>query len=128
MKITDFVGLSLIEVKNKLIPLREINYQDIQIGDIMVKFQYADENFSAIQITEKYIEDEGRYGDKMFTYHVYSVSYGRIDENGTPIIEDILRDIVNHNYSYEGLLREKWHYVLSLSPPLPTLNYPEGLL
>ena len=128
MKITDLVGLSSIEVKNKLIPLKEIDYRDIQIGDIMVKLRLSGEKFTAIQITEKYIEDGGRYGDKMFTYHVYKISYGRIDENGNPIIEDILRDIVNHNYSYEGLLREKWHYVLSLSLPLPTLNYPEGLL
>ena len=128
MKITDLVGLSSIEVKNKLIPLKEIDYRDIQIGDIMVKLRLSGEKSTAIQITEKYIEDGGRYGPQMFTYHVYSVSYGRRDKNGTPIIEDILREIVNHSYSYEGLLKEKWHYVLSLSPPLPTLNYPEGLL
>tara|TARA_R110000796_G_scaffold166381_1_gene283307 strand:- start:1110 stop:1496 length:387 start_codon:yes stop_codon:yes gene_type:complete len=128
MKITDLLGVSLIEIKNRIIPLKEIDYQDVQIGDIMVKLQYMDDNFSAIQITEKYIEDGGRYGNKMFTYNVYKISYGRIDENGNPIIEEILLDISSHDYSYQGLLREKWDYVLSLSPSLPTLNYPEGLL
>ena len=55
MKITDLVGVSLIEIKKRLIPLKEIDYRDIKIGDIMVKLQYMDDNFSAIQITEKYI-------------------------------------------------------------------------
>jgi len=135
MKITDLVGLSSIEVKNKLIPLKEIDYRDIQIGDIMVKLQYMDDNFSAIQITEKYIDGGGAwseegYGEKMFKYNVYKISYGRIDENGNPIIEEILLDVSSHNYSYQGLLREVyWSYLNNpFTSPVIALNYPEGLL
>ena len=124
MKITDLLGVSLIEIKNRIIPLKEIDYQDVQIGDIMVKLQYMDDNFSAIQITEKYVEgDVGRFfEEKMFTYHVYSI------RNVNPIIEEILSEVPSHNYSYNGLLKEGyWSYLRMPPSPVIALNYPEGL-
>ena len=124
MKITDLIGLSLIEIKNRLIPLKEIDYQDVQIGDIMVKLQYMDDNFSAIQIEEKYVQgDVGRFsGEKMFTYHVYSI------KNVNPIIEEIRSEVPGHNYSYKGLLKEGyWSYLRMPPSPVIALNYPEGL-
>ena len=124
MKITDLVGVSLIEIKKRLIPLKEIDYRDIKIGDIMVKLQYMDDNFSAIQIEEKYVQgDVGRFsGEKMFTYHVYSI------KNVNPIIEEILSEVPSHNYSYNGLLKEGyWSYLRMPPSPVIALNYPEGL-
>ncbi len=130
MKITDLVGVSLIEIKKRLIPLKEIDYRDIKIGDIMVKLQYMDDNFSAIQITEKYLDGGGawseeEYGEKMFKYTVYK---GR--EGGEGVVEEILLDVLSHSYSYQGLLKAGyWSYLNNLfNPSVIALNYPEGLL
>ena len=128
MKITDLTPTLLIrfelehtQERGRLIPLRKINYQDVRVGDIFVNtHQWADE-WTAIQITGKNIKDTdaGRWplGEELLTYDVYHITD-----------DEVVLDVKGHNYSYEGLLKEKWHYVLSLSPPLPTLNYPEGLL
>jgi len=126
----DFFGFPIDEIFSRLTPLREINYQDIHIGDIFVKVGDADDPSAlfvpkhddgrvfVIKITGKYIEDGGRYGDKMLIYDIFTLlEFGKVK-----------LEIENHNYSYEGLLKERlWEVFRPLIPIISTLNYPDGL-
>ena len=95
-----------------LIPLRKINYQDVQIGDIMVN---SNVDWTAIQITNKNIERGS--GEEMLTYDVYHINDDKV-----------VLDVKGHNFPYQGLVTEKWKYLKIPHQPIIALNYPEEIL
>ena len=118
MKITDLTENLLIhlDVRDRLIPLREINYRDVQVGDIFVKSPYG-LGYTAILITGKNIKDTeaGRWslGEDLVTYDVYHIND---DESAL--------DVKGHNFSYKELVRERWKLLGAIQNPIITLNYP----
>ena len=113
MKITDLTATRLIrlDVRDELIPLRELNYQDIRIGDILVKNPHWADEWTAIQITSKDI----KYGrEEMLIYDVYSVKDDKV-----------VLEVNQHEFPYQGLLKEKWKWFGFVQNPIITLNYPE---
>tara|TARA_R100000005_G_C4960059_1_gene177114 strand:+ start:68 stop:454 length:387 start_codon:yes stop_codon:yes gene_type:complete len=118
MKITDLTanGLIRLDVRGELIPLREINYRDVRVGDIFVKSPYGF-GYNAIQITGKNIKDTeaGRWslGEELLTYDVY-----HINDDG------VVLDVKGHNFSYKELVKERWKLLGSIQNPVITLNYP----
>ena len=121
MKITDLTENLLIrlDVRDRLIPLREINYRDIQVGDIFVKSPYGF-GYIAIQVTGKNIKDTeaGRWslGEELLTYDVYHIN----DD------DEVVLDVKGHNFPYEELVRERWKLLgaIQIQNPIITLNYP----
>ena len=76
MKITDLTANRLIWMdRGELIPLREINYRDVQVGDIFVKSPYGF-GYIAIQITGKYLKGSRRPGGegKNFYSMMFTIS------------------------------------------------------
>lgn len=125
MKITDLTPpllirfeLGLAQERGLLIPLRKINYQDVQIGDIMITSN--DRHWIAIQITSKYIKDTGAgrwsLGEEMLTYDVYHID------------DEVVLDVKSHNFSYQKLVKENWKYLKIPHQPIIALNYPEKSL
>ncbi len=125
MEITDLTPTLLIrfelehtQERGRLISLRKINYQDVRVGDIFVNTpQWADE-WTALQITNKYNIPK-TYTDalKMLTYDVYHINDDKV-----------VLDVKGHNFSYEGLVKENWKCLKFLHQPIITLNYPEEIL
>ena len=119
MKITDLTANLLIrlDVRDQLIPLREINYRDVQVGDIFVKSPYGF-GYTAIQITGKNIKDTeaGRWslGEELLTYDVYHIN----DD------DEVVLDVKGHKFSYKELVKERWKWVGAIQNPIITLNYP----
>ena len=123
MKITDLTSTRLMwmDIKDELIPLREINYQDVQIGDIFVRNPYWADEWTVIEITGKNIKDteSGRWslGEELLTYDVYYIKDG-----------EVVLDITGHNFPYQGLVKERWK-CLEIAPPIIiALNYPGEIL
>tara|TARA_B100001778_G_scaffold81272_1_gene65869 strand:- start:136 stop:531 length:396 start_codon:yes stop_codon:yes gene_type:complete len=125
MKITDLTPTLLIrfdiehsQERGRLIPLRKINYQDIQIGDIMIN---SDVDWTAIQITGKNIKDteSGRWslGEELLTYDVYHIND-----------DEVVLEVKGHNFPYQGLVKERWKRLKLTPPPIIALNYPEEIL
>lgn len=122
MEITDLTPPLLIrfelehtQERGRLISLRKINYQDVRVGDIFVNTpQWADE-WTALQITGKYIT----YTDalKMLTYDVYHITDDKV-----------VLDVKGHNFKYEGLVKENWKCLKLPQKPIIALNYPEEIL
>lgn len=118
MKITDLTEnlLSHLDVRNRLIPLREINYRDVRVGDIFVKSPYG-LAYTVLQITGKKIKDTevGRWslGEELLTYDVYHIKD-----------EGVVLDVKGHNFSYKELVKERWKWVGAIQNPIVTLNYP----
>lgn len=126
MEITDLTPRLLIrfgvehpQERGRLIPLRKINYQDVQIGDIIVVA--VDWSWTAIQITGKNIKDteSGRWplGEELLTYDVYHI-----------YDDKVVLDVKSHNFSYQGLVKENWKYLKIPHQPIIALNYPEEIL
>lgn len=117
MKITDLTENLLIhlDVRDRLIPLREINYRDVRVGDIFIHNKGF--GYTAIQITGKNIKDTeaGRWslGEELLTYDVY-----HINDDGSGL------DVKGHNFSYKALVRERWKLLGTIQNPVITLNYP----
>lgn len=127
MEITDLTSSLLIrfelehtQERGRLIPLRKINYQDVRIGDIFLKDgDWADE-WTAIQITGKYINKKSyrwSLGEEMLTYDIYHINDDKV-----------VLDIKSHNFSYQGLVKEKWRYLKIPRQSIIALNYPEEIL
>ncbi len=122
MEITDLTPPLLIrfelehtQERGRLISLRKINFQDVRVGDIFVNTpQWADE-WTALQITGKYIT----YTDalKMLTYDVYHITDDKV-----------VLDVKGHNFKYEGLVKENWKCLKLPQKPIIALNYPEEIL
>jgi hypothetical protein len=125
MEITDLTATLLIrlELQDKLISSRKINYQDVRIGDIFVRCaEWADE-WTAIHITGKNKGDgiwDGEFGrwslgEKLLTYDVYHISD-----------DEVVLDITGHNYPYHGIQKatERWKRLKPAPSTIITLNYP----
>tara|TARA_B100001287_G_scaffold276107_1_gene285797 strand:- start:62 stop:433 length:372 start_codon:yes stop_codon:yes gene_type:complete len=118
MKITDLTENLLIhlDARGRLIPLREINYRDVRVGDIFVKSPYG-LGYTAILITGKNIKDTeaGRWplGDELLTYDVY-----HINDDGSGL------DVKGHNFSYKELVKERWKRLKPAPSTIVALNYP----
>ena len=129
MKITDLTPPLLIrfelehtQERGRLIPLRKINYQDVRVGDIFVNTPHWADEWTALQITGKYIKDteavQWSLGEEMLTYAVYHIT----DDDG------VVLDVKSHNFSYQGLVKENWKRLKILHQPIIALNYPEEIL
>ena len=117
MKITDLTANRLIrlDVKGELIPLREINYRDVQVGDIFVKSPYGF-GYIAIQVTGKYLKGSRRPGgrrEKLLEYDVYHIND-----------DEVVLDVARHKFAYARLVNENWKWLGVIQNPIITLNYP----
>mgnify|MGYP005998470441 CR=1 FL=1 len=128
MEITDLTATLLIrfdiehtQETSRLIPLRKINYQDVQIGDIFLSSPISGAGVTAIQITGKNIKDteSGRWslGEEILTYDVYHITDDKV-----------VLDVKGHNYPYQGLVKEKWKYLKIAPSTIIALNYPREIL
>jgi len=119
MEITELIAPLLIrlELQDKLTPLREINYQDVRIGDILVNSPDYYDEWKAIQITGKYIKDtdSGRWslGEELFKYDIYSIKD-----------DEVVLDITGHSFPYSGLIKERWKSLKRAPSTIVALNYP----
>lgn len=117
MKITDLTANRLIwmDIRGELIPLREINYRDVQVGDIFVKSPYGF-GYIAIQITGKYLKGSRRPGggrEELLQYDVYHIKD-----------DEVVLDVEGHKFAYAQLVNERWKWVGAIQNPIITLNYP----
>lgn len=121
MEITDLTDSLLLrlEVREELIPLRKINYQDVRIGDIFVMGEDWADEWAAIRITNKSIEEVWRteVGAEMLTYDVYHINDDEVE-----------KQVTGHKFSYQGLVYERWKYLKIPRRPIIALNYPEEIL
>ena len=114
MKITDLTANRLIrlEVRDELIPLREINYRDVRVGDIFVINPYWADEWTAIQVTGKFSRIFGEM-ENLLEYDVY-----HINDDG------VVLDITGHRFAYAQLLKENWKWLGVIQHPIIALNYP----
>jgi len=117
MKITDLTENLLIhlDVRDRLIPLRELNYRDVRVGDIFVKSPYGF-GYTAIQVTGKYLKGSRRPGGRREELLQYDVYHIKDDE--------VVLDVEGHKFAYARLVKENWKWVGAIQNPIITLNYP----
>tara|TARA_Y100000592_G_C5432770_1_gene299206 strand:+ start:84 stop:482 length:399 start_codon:yes stop_codon:yes gene_type:complete len=126
MKITDLTENLLIhlDVRDRLTPLREINYRDVRVGDIFVKspYLYGSGGFQsiAILITGKYLKGSRRLGgrrEELLQYDVYHIKDG-----------EVVLDVEGHKFSYKELVKERWKRLKPAPSTIVALNYPREIL
>ena len=118
MEITDLIAPLLIrlELQDKLTPLREIDYQDIRIGDILVNSPDYYDEWTAVQITGKMKDMEAvrwAFGEELLIYDIYHI---RDDE--------VALEITGHRFPYSGLIKERWKRLKPAPSTIIALNHP----
>ena len=118
MEITDLIAPLLIrlELQDKLTPLREIDYQDIRIGDILINSPDYYDEWTAVQITGK-MKDMEAFGEELLIYDIYHI-----------MDDEVALEITGHRFPYSGLIKERWKRLKPAPSTIIALNYPREIL